>query len=111
MTRSLATLVILAAIVVAGAGVPKMLPAAVAGDEVAQVSATKQTLTLTVEKMTCALCPVTVRKAIEGVNGVKSVAVDFNKKTATVVFDPSVATPDQISAASRNAGYPATPAL
>ncbi|MFZ5617876.1 MAG: heavy-metal-associated domain-containing protein, partial [Pseudomonadota bacterium] len=34
--------------------------------------------------------------------------VDFDAKTATVVYDPSVATADEIAAASTNAGYPAT---
>ncbi|WP_027443925.1 heavy-metal-associated domain-containing protein [Erythrobacter cryptus] len=71
-----------------------------------QVPAT-QTRTFAVENMTCALCPVTVRKAMEGVPGVKSVAVDFDAKTATVVFDPSVTNADAIAAASTNAGYPA----
>ena len=57
--------------------------------------------------MTCALCPVTVKKAMEGVAGVKSVTVDFDAKTATAVFDPSVTNADAIAAASTNAGYPA----
>jgi mercuric ion binding protein len=70
-------------------------------------AAAEQTATFTVENMTCALCPVTVKKAMAGVKGVRSVAVDFESKTATVVFDPSVATPDAIAAASTDAGYPA----
>jgi mercuric ion binding protein len=48
---------------------------------------------------------------MEHVHGVKSVTVDFNAKTATVVFDPALATPDQIAKASSDAGYPARPAL
>ena len=63
--------------------------------------------TFAIENMTCALCPVTVRKAMEGVSGVKSVSVDFDNKTATVVFDPAVADSAAIAAASTNAGYPA----
>lgn len=66
-----------------------------------------QTVTFSVENMTCALCPVTVKKAMEGVAGVKSVTVDFDAKTATAVFDPSVTNADAIAAASTNAGYPA----
>ena len=73
----------------------------------AQVTAT-QTATFAIQNMTCALCPVTVRKAMEGVSGVKSVSVDFDAKTATVVFDPSVTSIEAIAAASTNAGYPAT---
>jgi mercuric ion binding protein len=40
--------------------------------------------------------------------GVKSVAVDFDAKTATVVFDPSATNADAIASASANAGYPAS---
>lgn len=66
-----------------------------------------QTRTFTVEKMTCAACPITVRTAITRVAGVRSVEVDFESKTATVTFDPSVTTADEIARASANAGYPA----
>jgi len=70
-------------------------------------TAESQSATFAIENMTCALCPVTVRKAMEGVSGVKSVSVDFDNKTATVVFDPAVADSAAIAAASTNAGYPA----
>lgn len=72
-----------------------------------EVAAT-QSATLAVENMTCALCPVTVKKAMERVNGVRSVNIDFAAKTATVVFDPAVTSVEAIAAASTNAGYPAT---
>lgn len=67
-----------------------------------------QSATFAVENMTCALCPVTVKKAMEQVNGVQSVEIDFASKTATVAFDPSVTTIEAIGAASANAGYPAS---
>ena len=70
--------------------------------------AAEQSAAFAVENMTCALCPVTVKKAMEQVNGVKSVQIDFAAKTATVVFDPSVTTIETIGAASTNAGYPAS---
>lgn len=69
--------------------------------------AEEQTVTFTVEKMTCALCPITVRTAMQRVDGVKSVDVDLGAKTATVVFEASTVTPEQIAEASANAGYPA----
>lgn len=72
-----------------------------------QVAAT-QTATFAIQNMTCALCPVTVKSAMEHVRGVRSVRIDFDAKTATVVFDPSVTTLEAIAAASTNAGYPAT---
>lgn len=65
--------------------------------------------TFAVENMTCAMCPITVRKAMEGVDGVRSVDVDFEAKTATAVFDPSTTSVADIAAASTNAGYPAQP--
>ncbi|MHC0055544.1 heavy-metal-associated domain-containing protein [Actibacterium sp. D379-3] len=73
----------------------------------AQAASSEQTVTFDVPGMTCALCPVTVRKAMESVEGVRLVTVDFGARTATVVFDPSVTSIDFIAAASANAGYPA----
>ena len=73
----------------------------------AQAAETEQTATFDVPSMTCAHCPVTVGKAMEGVAGVKSVTVDFDARTATVVFDPAMTTIEAIGTASANAGYPA----
>lgn len=73
----------------------------------AQVTAVR-TVGFSIENMTCALCPVTVISAIAGVDGVKSVEINFDTRTAIVVFDPSITTPEAIAAASTNAGYPAT---
>ena len=69
----------------------------------------EQTITFNVKKMTCGLCPITVRKAMEGVPGVKSVSVDFAAKTATAVFDSTVTDAQKIGTASGDAGYPAEP--
>jgi mercuric ion binding protein len=80
---------------------PLLLSASVA-------AAADRTVTLAVENMTCALCPITVRTAIEGVTGVKDVQVDFETRTAVVVFDDADATVQDIAEASRQAGYPAT---
>ena len=71
-------------------------------------AAAEQRQIFTIENMTCALCPVTVKKAMEGVSGVKSVVIDFEAKTATVTFDATATTIEAIAAASTNAGYPAT---
>lgn len=72
------------------------------------VAANLETKVFRVEQMTCATCPITVKTAMAAVKGVTSVDVDFDTKTATVAFDPAVATPAQIAAASTNAGYPAS---
>ena len=44
---------------------------------------------------------------MERVPGVTSVMIDFEAKTATVVFDPATATIEAIAAASADVGYPA----
>ena len=62
-----------------------------------------------IENMTCATCPITVRKAMGKVDGVISAVADYDSKTATVIFDPAKATVEAIAAASTNAGYPAHP--
>jgi periplasmic mercuric ion binding protein len=74
---------------------------------VASAEATEATARFSVENMTCATCPISVRKAMKRVEGVKSVEVDFETKIATVVYDPAKATPADIVAASTNVGYPA----
>jgi mercuric ion binding protein len=76
----------------------------------AVVAANLETKVFRVEHMTCATCPIAVKTAMSRVTGVASVDVDFESKTAKVSFDPGVATPEQIAAASTNAGYPASPA-
>ena len=79
-------------------------------DTLSQGVQTEQTVTFNIEKMTCGLCPITVRKAMEGVAGVQSVSVDFAAKTATAVFDSTVTDTQEIGTASGDAGYPAEPA-
>ncbi len=73
----------------------------------ASAEATEATAHFSIENMTCATCPISVRKAMKRVDGVKSVDVDFESKIATVVYDPAVTTPAAIAAASTNVGYPA----
>jgi len=67
-----------------------------------------QTAEFAIENMTCASCPITVRKAMERVPGVQSVKVDYETKIATVEYDPALSTPADIAAAPTGNGYPAT---
>jgi mercuric ion binding protein len=67
-----------------------------------------RTVTLDVKNMTCAVCPITVKKALEKVAGVASIAVDFDKKTASVTFDPDKASPAILVKATSDAGYPSS---
>jgi mercuric ion binding protein len=69
---------------------------------------TLQTITLDVHNMTCAVCPITVKKALEKVPGVTTARVDFVQKTASVTFDPEKASPAALSKATSDAGYPST---
>ncbi len=70
---------------------------------------TEDTQSFAIEKMTCAMCPITVRKAMERVDGVQSVTVDYDTKTAIAVFDPAKTSAKAIADASTDVGYPATP--
>ena len=54
---------------------------------VAPVWAATQTVTLSVPGMTCAACPITVKKAISKVEGVSKTDVSFDKREAIVTFD------------------------
>ncbi|ECC6429650.1 mercury resistance system periplasmic binding protein MerP, partial [Escherichia coli] len=53
---------------------------------VAPVWAATQTVTLAVPGMTCAACPITVKKALSKVEGVSKVDVGFEKREAVVTF-------------------------
>ena len=70
-------------------------------------AAQEQSQRFTIDNMTCASCPITVRIAMKKVEGVKAVKVDFKTKTADVTFDPALTNAAEIAKASTNAGYPA----
>jgi mercuric ion binding protein len=66
-----------------------------------------ETVTFDVERMTCATCPIAVRKAMQRVDGVKDVGVSLENKSAVVTFDPSTTTAAEIGQASTDVGFPA----
>lgn len=72
----------------------------------AALAATPQTAVLDVQNMTCALCPVTVKKSLEKVPGVSQVRIDFAQKTATVTFDGDKTTATALVKATTDAGFP-----
>ena len=72
------------------------------------VLAAETTASFAIAKMTCATCPLTVRLAMEGVEGVIDVEVDYGTKVATVTFDDAKTNPEDIAEASTNVGFPAT---
>ena len=72
------------------------------------LAGTWQTVTLDVQNMTCAVCPITVKKALERVPGVTDAKVDFDRKTASVSFDPDKTSPAALTKATADAGYPSS---
>ena len=66
------------------------------------------TATLDISNMTCAACPITVRKALEKVPGVDSAKVDLKTHRAVVAFDPAKTTPELLTKATTDAGYPSS---
>ncbi len=90
----------------AGIGAATLLPQS-SGEVPARSPAELQTTSFAVERTTCATCPITVRRAMRGVDGVHDVTIDFEAKTATARFDAEQATTNAIASASTEAGYPA----
>lgn len=86
----------------------KLLIAAIAAIPLVAFAAPNKTVTLDVQNMTCPVCPITVKKSLQKVSGVGAVKVDFDKKTATVTYDPDKARPESLTQATTNAGYPST---
>ncbi len=83
-------------------------PAAQAEPPAAGDTAPLQQVMLSVPGMTCAACPITVRKALESVDGVHRATVDFDSKSAVVLFDSARTDVAALLAATAEAGYPAT---
>ncbi len=73
-------------------------------------AAAPKTVTLTVESMTCAACPITVKKSLNGVAGVSGTVVNYERKEATVTFDDSKTNVEALIKATTDAGYPSTAA-
>lgn len=86
----------------------KLLIAALTALPLMAFAAAPETVTLDVKNMTCAVCPITVKKSLEKVSGVTAVKVDFDKKTAVVTYDPDKARPETLTRATTEAGYPST---
>lgn len=70
--------------------------------------AAEQSVMLSISGMTCAVCPITVKKSLQKIEGVKTVSVSYENKTATVVFDDELAKVESLLKATENVGYPAT---
>lgn len=71
--------------------------------------ASPRTVTLNVPGMTCPVCPITVKKALEKVSGVSKIDVRFEKKQVLVTFDDAKTNTDALVKATTNAGFPSQP--
>ena len=58
--------------------------------------------------MTCAACPITVKKALTKVDGVSKAVVNYDQRQATVTHDDARTSVEALTKATANAGYPAT---
>lgn len=70
--------------------------------------AVEKTVTLDVPGMYCAVCPITVRKALEKVPGVSKATASLEKKEAVVTYDDTKTKVDKLMDATFEAGYPST---
>ncbi len=75
---------------------------------IAPVWAATQTVTLAVPGMTCAACPITVKKALSRVDGVSKTDIGFEKREAVVTFDDTKVNVQKLTKATEDAGYPST---
>lgn len=75
---------------------------------VAPVWSATQTVTLSVPGMTCAACPITVKKALSKVEGVSKANVSYEKREAVVTFDDAKTSVQKLTKATENAGYPSS---
>ena len=73
-----------------------------------QKQQTSQSVVLDMQNMTCALCEFTIKKALQGVEGVEEANVDYDSKTADVTFNPQKTSIEALIKATTDAGYPAT---
>lgn len=58
--------------------------------------------------MNCAMCPITVKKALEKVDGVLSADVSYKTKRAVIRFENRKTTVQELIQATTDAGYPST---
>ncbi|UXI66077.1 mercury resistance system periplasmic binding protein MerP [Tahibacter amnicola] len=67
-----------------------------------------RTVTLSVPSMTCATCPITVKKALQKVDGVTEAKVTWEPKEAVVTYDDAKTDVSALTSATQNAGYPSS---
>ncbi|HEY1202870.1 MAG TPA: heavy metal-associated domain-containing protein, partial [Niastella sp.] len=61
--------------------------------------------TFPVLEMTCAACAVSVESMLKSTEGVLEAGVNFANQSASVTYDPNIATPQTLQSAIRAIGY------
>ncbi len=70
--------------------------------------AKQQTITLDLPTMDCAMCPITVKMALDKVDGVIDSVVTLDSKSAVVTFEDTQTSVVALVQATTNAGYIST---
>lgn len=86
----------------------RLFVALMLGMPFAAYASTPETAVLDVQNMTCSLCSVTIRRALEKVPGVIDAKIDYDHKTAIVKYDGEKTNPSALVKATTNAGFPST---
>lgn len=76
--------------------------------DIAPAIAATRTVTLSMPSMTCATCPITVKKALQKVDGVIEAKLTWEPKEAIVTYDNAKTDIRALTAATENAGYPSS---
>jgi mercuric ion binding protein len=71
-------------------------------------SAELKSVILAVPGMDCPVCPVTVRKALEKVDGVHDIIVEYETRTVVVAYDDTRVTLSALTQATTDAGFLST---
>ncbi|PCK08739.1 MAG: mercuric transport protein periplasmic component [Alteromonadaceae bacterium] len=74
------------------------------------IAASSETLTVALDlpTMNCPVCPITVKKSLENIDGVNSANVDYKTKQALVSFESTKTNAEALTKATSDAGYPST---
>lgn len=86
----------------------KLLSAAAIGLVALNAWAGPRTVALDLPTMNCAMCSITVKKALGRVDGVVRAEVSYEKKQALVTFEDGETDTAALIEATTNAGYPST---
>jgi copper chaperone CopZ len=61
--------------------------------------------TFDVSGLSCSSCANTVQRTLSRLEGIKSADVNFSASSATVEYDPTIVSPDQMQEAVEKVGY------